>query len=68
MSVSDAQKILVLRDVASVVAFAGEHGWPIENGKISFSSFQTTNASTDIPASKLIHETLSYAKELEKIV
>jgi 26S proteasome regulatory subunit N12 len=48
---------------ASAVA---QRGWALSNGLITFK--QSEDKVLEMPSMRLIHETLSYAKELERIV
>lgn len=53
---------------APVMAIPGhaQRGWALNNGLITFQ--QSTGKVLELPSTRLIHETLSYAKELERIV
>ncbi|KAI8586842.1 hypothetical protein HDU88_008997 [Geranomyces variabilis] len=64
----DAATLLYFKSEAEVVAFANERGWKI-NPKDKKVYFRETDLdATDIPADQVIHQTLEYARELERIV
>ena len=43
-----------------------QRGWATQNGSVTFSG--TSEKVAALPASQMIQQTLSYAKELERIV
>ncbi|KAJ3216772.1 hypothetical protein HDU67_008949 [Dinochytrium kinnereticum] len=62
----DAATLLYFKTPSDVVPFAHERGWTISEGKIIFTTTNTENV--ELPTSKLIRQTLTYARELERIV
>ncbi|KAI8915477.1 hypothetical protein PhCBS80983_g03546 [Powellomyces hirtus] len=64
----DAATLLYFKTEGELVTFANERGWKInsQDKKIYFGETNTDN--TDIPAENVIHQTLEYARELERIV
>ncbi|KAI8852839.1 COP9 signalosome [Chytridium lagenaria] len=61
----DAATLLYFKTPSDVVPFAHERGWTIAEGKIIFTTANTENV--ELPTSKLIRQTLGYARELERI-
>mmetsp|Transcript_19628 Transcript_19628/g.65966 ORF Transcript_19628/g.65966 Transcript_19628/m.65966 type:complete len:268 (+) Transcript_19628:53-856(+) len=66
MSLEHARETLMLGSTQELEAYAKEREWRVEGGMISFQTSE--GAKLEVPSHKLIHETLLYAKELERIV
>ncbi|KAL1522543.1 hypothetical protein AB1Y20_017529 [Prymnesium parvum] len=66
IAASDLQSLLMLSTADELVEYAENRGWVISNGSVSFGKQEET--LLQLPSSQLIRETLSYAKELERIV
>jgi len=66
ISLGDAQKLLGFSNTSDLISYANKRNWNILQGKINFKKEQ--EAKTDIPSLKIIGQTLSYARELERIV
>merc|ERR1712087_775407 len=63
---AELQNLLMLEELDALREYAGERGWVIEGGMVSFGSGD--EKPVQLPSQKLITETLAYAKELERIV
>ena len=68
ISAADLQKLLMLESKAELAEFAESRGWDIEGASVTFARMEEEPLAAKLPSSKLIQETLSYAKELERIV
>jgi len=68
LSVSEAQKSLLFSSSNDLVEFAKKREWEVSNGHILFTFEDKKKAKAEVPSLKLIHQTLAYAKELERIV
>ncbi|KAJ3417308.1 hypothetical protein HDV05_005764 [Chytridiales sp. JEL 0842] len=66
LPLGDAATLLYFKTPSEVSAFAAERGWTIQGQKILFATHD--NDSQEIPATKVITNTLGYARELERIV
>jgi len=64
--VADLQNLLMLSSEAEMSEYAETRSWNIEKGVVSFGN--RDEKPLLLPAHQLISETLSYAKELERIV
>ncbi|KAJ3101767.1 hypothetical protein HDU97_001051 [Phlyctochytrium planicorne] len=62
----DAATLLYFKTPSDVVPFAHERNWNISEGKILFKTSDADNI--ELPSSKLMRQTLGYARELERIV
>ena len=58
--------LLRLAVLSAVCAVRSQRGWATQNGNVTFSG--TSEKVAALPASQMIQQTLSYAKELERIV
>jgi len=63
---ADLQSLLMLGSADELGEYADNRGWTISNGTVSFGKQE--ESLLQLPSSQLIRETLSYAKELERIV
>jgi len=68
LSLSEAQKSLLFSSPNDLLEFAKKREWEVSDGKILFSYDDKKKAKAEVPSLKLIHQTLAYAKELERIV
>merc|ERR1719231_814649 len=68
ISAAELQKLLMLDSKAELAEFAEARGWDIEGANVTFAKMEEEPLTAKLPSSKLIQETLSYAKELERIV
>lgn len=66
LPVEDARKLLMLDSAAQVAKYAEQRKWTVAANVITFS--KGPDDSLDIPAHRLIDQTLKYAQELERIV
>eukprot|EP01112_Ceratiomyxa_fruticulosa_P014349 TRINITY_DN4102_c0_g2_i2.p1 TRINITY_DN4102_c0_g2~~TRINITY_DN4102_c0_g2_i2.p1 ORF type:complete len:256 (+),score=59.98 TRINITY_DN4102_c0_g2_i2:204-971(+) len=64
----DARRLLLFSSVDQLEDFAAEREWTESKGGYTFQNKANTQTKLEIPSMKLIHETLSYAKELERII
>jgi len=62
----DLQSLLMLSSEAELGEYAENRGWQITAGMVNFG--KQDEQLLQLPSSQLIRETLSYAKELERIV
>jgi len=65
---ADLQSLLMLASAKELAEFADTRGWSVEGTTVTFSKMETEAPAQKLPSSQLIQETLSYAKELERIV
>mmetsp|Transcript_11853 Transcript_11853/g.14101 ORF Transcript_11853/g.14101 Transcript_11853/m.14101 type:complete len:267 (+) Transcript_11853:270-1070(+) len=69
LSIASLKEMLMLGSDAEVQSYAKERGWTLINGEYQFQEEGKTElTSKDIPSNHLINLTLTYAKELERIV
>uniref|UniRef100_A0A7S3RTJ7 PCI domain-containing protein n=1 Tax=Strombidinopsis acuminata TaxID=141414 RepID=A0A7S3RTJ7_9SPIT len=66
IALADLQTMLMLGTESELFEFATGRGWRIEGTLVTFGDEDEKPLS--LPASQLIHESLAYAKELERIV
>jgi len=66
IAASDLQSLLMLASVEELGEYAANRSWVITGGTVTFGKQEET--FSQLPSSQLIRETLSYAKELERIV
>ena len=66
IELADLQALLMLSSEAELREFAETRGWAIQDGSVTFGT--TTEKAAQLPSQQLIQQTLSYAKELERIV
>mmetsp|Transcript_16248 Transcript_16248/g.41778 ORF Transcript_16248/g.41778 Transcript_16248/m.41778 type:complete len:117 (+) Transcript_16248:689-1039(+) len=64
----ELQSLLMLGTPAELAEFAEERGWCMEGSTVTFGKPEELQPTQKLPSSQLIQETLSYAKELERIV
>jgi len=65
---SALQGLLLMKSPAELAEFAEARGWSVEGGSVTFAKMEEESAVQKLPSTQLIQETLSYAKELERIV
>jgi len=69
ISASELQSLLMLTSQPALVEFVEQRGWSLEGSTVTFAKMEAEEpTSQKLPSSQLIQETLSYAKELERIV
>ncbi|KAK1274805.1 26S proteasome non-ATPase regulatory subunit RPN12A [Acorus gramineus] len=70
LSIADAKQILMFSSIKELSDYiAEEHPkWKITNGCVFFQEAKDSAPCKEIPSLQLINQTLSYAKELERIV
>jgi len=66
ISAANLQSLLMLASEAELGEYADNRGWQISGGTVNFG--KQDEQLVQLPSSQLIRETLSYAKELERIV
>ena len=66
IGLADLQSLLMLGNQDELREFAETRGWVMQDGKVTFAS--STDKVQKLPSTELIQQTLSYAKELERIV
>jgi 26S proteasome regulatory subunit N12 len=65
---SELQNLLMLSSPQELSQFADERGWSIDGATVTFATMEEEAPAQKLPSTQLIQETLSYAKELERIV
>uniref|UniRef100_A0A061RHA6 26S proteasome regulatory subunit N12 n=3 Tax=Tetraselmis sp. GSL018 TaxID=582737 RepID=A0A061RHA6_9CHLO len=68
LKLSDAKEMMLFGSEEEVRRYAAERGWAVENGRLVFSDRASEAACREVPSLELINYTLTYAKELERIV
>ena len=68
ISAADLQTLLMFSSREELTDFAAERGWDVDGQSVTFARMEEEPLAAKLPSSKLIQETLSYAKELERIV
>ncbi|KAI0494966.1 hypothetical protein KFK09_025112 [Dendrobium nobile] len=70
LSVADAKKILMFSSDQELSTYIEEDHpeWEIKNGFVFFQKAKESQPCKEIPSLQLINQTLSYARELERIV
>ena len=66
LTLADARKMFMLKSDAEVQAYVAERGWELQGGNVCFQP--DAAAGCALPSIDLIANSLSYAKELERIV
>jgi len=66
LPLSEVQKLLQLQESKALKEFVDKRDWEVNGHTVTFRKAEVTK--TDIPSMQLIHETMLYAKELERIV
>jgi 26S proteasome regulatory subunit N12 len=66
LSAEHACRMLMLASLSELSTYCEQRKWDLSHGSITFQ--QSTEKPLELPSMRLIHETLSYAKELERIV
>ncbi|EGC33281.1 hypothetical protein DICPUDRAFT_49021 [Dictyostelium purpureum] len=66
LSLKDAEKVLLFNNTSQFQQYIKDRNWKVQGDTITFGN--TDNQAVDIPSLQLIHQTLHYAKELERIV
>lgn len=68
MAASELQSLLMLTTEETFVEFVEQRGWSLAAGTVTFAQLVEEEPKQKLPSQQLIQETLSYAKELERIV
>ncbi|CAL5329333.1 unnamed protein product [Camellia sinensis] len=70
LSINDARKLLMFSSDQELFEYIKEEHpeWEIKNGFVIFHREKQSSPCKDIPSLQLINQTLSYARELERIV
>ncbi|XP_028123893.1 26S proteasome non-ATPase regulatory subunit 8 homolog A-like [Camellia sinensis] len=70
LSINDARKLLMFSSDQELFEYIKEEHpeWEIKNGFVIFHRENQSSPCKDIPSLQLINQTLSYARELERIV
>ncbi len=69
MSVDSARKLLMFSSTAETEAYCRQHGWEVTGGRIKFQrNMDATRGVEQLSSMQLINNSLTYAKELERIV
>jgi len=69
LRVSDAKAMMYFDSEKDVLEYADKRGWEVQDGRLIFSdASRDPSGCKDIPSLELINYTLTYAKELERIV
>eukprot|EP01098_Paradermamoeba_levis_P003785 TRINITY_DN1677_c0_g1_i1.p1 TRINITY_DN1677_c0_g1~~TRINITY_DN1677_c0_g1_i1.p1 ORF type:complete len:275 (-),score=91.71 TRINITY_DN1677_c0_g1_i1:29-853(-) len=66
LSLNSARKLMSFSNEKELVEYAEKRGWVIQGGQIVFKNDE--KVKLEIPNTEVIRQTLSYAKELERIV
>eukprot|EP01113_Clastostelium_recurvatum_P006670 TRINITY_DN1303_c0_g1_i2.p1 TRINITY_DN1303_c0_g1~~TRINITY_DN1303_c0_g1_i2.p1 ORF type:complete len:269 (+),score=81.51 TRINITY_DN1303_c0_g1_i2:37-807(+) len=64
----EAQKLMLFATPKQLQDFAAKRGWTESQGSYFFHTSSSSTPRGEIPSMQLIKETLSYAKELERII
>ncbi|KAJ1286075.1 hypothetical protein BS78_03G326000 [Paspalum vaginatum] len=70
LSISDAKQMLMFSSDQELQQYITEEHleWEIKNGSVFFQKAEESQPCKEIPSLQLINQTLSYARELERIV
>ncbi|CAH8382560.1 unnamed protein product [Eruca vesicaria subsp. sativa] len=70
VSISDARQMLLFSSDQELLAYVNEEHreWEVKEGFVVFQKAKETAPCKEIPSLQLINQTLSYARELERIV
>jgi len=68
LPVAEAQRLLLCSSLKQLQDYADKRGWVESKGAFHFKPLANIQPKAEIPSMQLIHETLSYAKELERII
>ncbi|KAK9122057.1 hypothetical protein Syun_019674 [Stephania yunnanensis] len=70
LSISDARQMLMFSTDKELYEYISEDHpeWEVKNGSVFFQKVKESAPSKEIPSLQLINQTLSYARELERIV
>lgn len=69
MDVESARKLLMFGSKGETEAYCQQHGWDVAGGRITFqSSMEIATGVEQLSSMQLINNSLTYAKELERIV
>ncbi|KOO23497.1 26s proteasome non-ATPase regulatory subunit 8 [Chrysochromulina tobinii] len=68
IAASELQSMLMLTSGEALAEFVEQRGWRLDGKTVAFSKAEEEQPTQKLPSAQLIQETLSYAKELERIV
>mmetsp|Transcript_21022 Transcript_21022/g.58416 ORF Transcript_21022/g.58416 Transcript_21022/m.58416 type:complete len:265 (-) Transcript_21022:405-1199(-) len=68
LKLADAQKMMMFDSEKAILAYAAEHNWQVQGGRILFQVEGKAGKAEGLPPLALINNALMYAKELERIV
>ena len=68
IAAKELQSLLMMTGEAQLAEFAEGRGWTIDAGTVTFAAPVVEEPTQKLPSAQLIQQTLSYAKELERIV
>lgn len=69
MTVESARKLLMFGSAAETESYCRQHGWDVASGRITFQADMDASAgAAQLSSMQLINNSLTYAKELERIV
>ncbi|KAI5655308.1 hypothetical protein M9H77_32495 [Catharanthus roseus] len=70
LSIKDAQQMMLFSSESELLQYIKEDHpeWEVKNGAVIFQKAKESTSCKEIPSLQLINQTLSYAKELERIV
>ena len=66
VTTGELQSLLMLASAAELQDYAEDRGWSVQGGVVTFK--EKEGRLLALPSTQLIQESLSYAKELERIV
>lgn len=67
LSVSEAQRLMLFSSAKEALQYAEERGWKVQGDVVHFDG-QSQDGIKDVSAIELMNHTLTYARELERIV
>jgi 26S proteasome regulatory subunit N12 len=68
LPVQDAATLLFMKNMEEVLNFAQERNWKVNPAEQKIYFTNTDDQVTEIPQEQIIKQTLTYARELERIV
>lgn len=69
MKLEAVQKLLLFKDMEETKQYIAKRKWKVQNGEVIFDhGDQTAAVSFEVNSRKLIDQTLTYAKEMSRII
>jgi 26S proteasome regulatory subunit N12 len=68
LPIQDAATLLFMKNMEEVLKFAQERNWRVNPAEQKIYFANTDDEVTEIPQEQIIKQTLTYARELERIV